>query len=118
KEFKAEARFLRALSYWHALDLFGNPTFVTENDPIGAFLPPQIKSADLFSYIESECLDIESQLPDPMQNEYARVDKAAVWMLLANLYLNAKVYIQTDRSSDAVAYSTKVINAGYQLEPN
>jgi len=118
KEFKAEARFLRALSYWHAMDLYGNPTFVTENDGIGAFLPPQIQRADLFNYIESECKEIETQLPDPMQNEYARADKAAVWMLLANLYLNAQVYTGTDRYSDAVAYSLKVINAGYQLEPN
>ena len=38
--YQAGARFLRALSYWHALDLYGNPTFVTENDAIGAFLPP------------------------------------------------------------------------------
>jgi len=118
KTFRAEARFLRALSYWHALDLYGNPTFVTENDPIGAFIPPQIQRADLFNYIETECLDIESQLPDPMQNEYARADKAAVWMLLANLYLNSQVYTGTDRYGDAVAYSTKVINAGYQLEPD
>src|SRR5687768_16216729 len=27
RTFRAEARFLRALSYWHALDLYGNPTF-------------------------------------------------------------------------------------------
>ncbi|HUS03815.1 MAG TPA: hypothetical protein VMY77_18875, partial [Chitinophagaceae bacterium] len=99
KGYQAEARFLRALSYSHALDLFGNPTFVTENDPIGAFLPAQTKKADLFNYIETELKAIESLLPDPKQNEYARADKAAVWMVLANLYLNAKVYMGTDRSA-------------------
>ena len=35
--FRAEARFLRALSYYHALDHFRNVPFVTENDPIGFF---------------------------------------------------------------------------------
>ncbi|NJW55655.1 RagB/SusD family nutrient uptake outer membrane protein, partial [Salinimicrobium sp. CDJ15-91] len=41
ENFRAEARFLRALSYYHALDLFGNPPFITEEDPVGAFLPEQ-----------------------------------------------------------------------------
>lgn len=117
KMYQAEARFLRALSYSHALDLFGSPTFVTEKDDVGAFLPPRITASDLFAYIESECKAIESALPDPRQNEYARADKAAVWMLLANLYLNAKTYIGTDRNTDAITYSSKVINAGYTLEP-
>lgn len=117
KGYQAEARFLRALSYWHALDLFGNPTFVTEKDPIGAFLPPQTQRADLFNYIESELKAVESLLPDPKQNEYARADKAAVWMVLANLYLNAKVYVGTDRNTDAITYSSKVIAAPYTLEP-
>src|SRR5205814_8473544 len=86
KSYQAEARFLRALSYWHALDLFGNPTFVTEGDPIGAFLPPRITRANLFSYVETELKSVESLLPDPKTNEYARADKAAVWMVLANSY--------------------------------
>ncbi len=33
--FRAEARFLRALSYWHGIDLFGNIPLVTEADPAG-----------------------------------------------------------------------------------
>ena len=118
KGYQAEARFLRALSYWHALDLYGNTTFVTENDPIGAFLPPRITRADLFNYVESELKAIESLLPDPKQNEYARADKAAVWMVLANLYLNAQVYTGTQRYTDAVTYSAKVIAGPYSLQSN
>lgn len=118
KGYQAEARFLRALSYWHALDLYGNTTFVTENDPIGAFLPPRITRADLFNYVESELKDLENLLPDPQQNEYARADKAAVWMVLANLYLNAQVYTGTQRYTDAVTYSSKVIAGPYTLQSN
>jgi starch-binding outer membrane protein, SusD/RagB family len=117
KGYQAEARFLRALSYWHALDLYGNPTFVTEDDAIGAFLPPRITRTELFNYIETELKAIESLLPDPKQNEYGRADKAAVWMVLANLYLNAQVYTGTARFNDAVTYSSKVIAAPYTLEP-
>lgn len=116
--YKTEARFLRALSYWHAMDLYGNPTFVTEDDPVGAFLPPRITRAELFDYIETELLEIEPLLPEPKQNEYARADKAAAWMLLANLYLNANVYTGTPRYTDAAIYSAKVIGGPYTLEPN
>ena len=33
QQYRAEARFLRALSYWHGIDLFGNIPLVTEADP-------------------------------------------------------------------------------------
>ncbi len=113
--FRAEARFLRALSYWHAMDLFGNVPFVTEENAIGAFLPEQINRADLFAYVESELLDVENKLPPARQNEYGRVDQAAAWMLLAKLYLNAEVYIDTPKYTEAITYLKKVIGAGYSL---
>jgi hypothetical protein len=113
--FRAEARFLRALSYWHAIDIFANPPFVTENDPVGAFFPRQIKRAELFDYIETELLEIENILMDPKTNEYARADKAAAWMLLAKLYLNAEVYTGSGRYADVITYTEKVISAGYDL---
>ncbi len=91
KKYRAETRFLRALSYWHALDMYGNVPFVTENDPVGAFFPNQISRQDLFTYLESELKAVEAELAAPRQNEYGRVDKAAAWMLLAKLYLNAEV---------------------------
>jgi starch-binding outer membrane protein, SusD/RagB family len=118
KLYRAEARFLRALSYWHALDLYGNTTFVTEDDQVGAFLPKQATRKELFDYVEAECKDIETLLPNPKANEYARADKAALWMLLANLYLNAEVYTGTAKYTDAIAQVNKVIAAGYTLQPN
>lgn len=113
--YRAEARFLRALSYWHALDLFGNPPFVTEEDAPGAYLPEQTTQAKLFTYIENELLDIQDKLKAPGTNEYGRADQAAAWMLLSKLYLNAGVYTGTDRYSDVITYTSKVIDAGYEL---
>ena len=52
--YRAEARFLRALSYWHALDMFRNVPFVLEADGVGFFLPEQISAADLFQWLEEE----------------------------------------------------------------
>ena len=118
--YRAEARFMRALTYWHAMDLFGNPPFVTENDPIGAFLPPQIQRADLFTYIESELLDILDDLAEPNADPityYGRADRAAAWMVLAKIYLNAEVYTGTARNADVITYTNNIIGAGYSI-PN
>ena len=116
--FRAEARFIRAFSYWHAIDLFGNVPFVTEEDKPGSFLPQQIKRADLFNYLESELLELQDELMEPKQNEYGRVDKVAAWMLLAKLYLNAEVYAGTDRYTDALTYIKKVVDSPYSLDPS
>jgi hypothetical protein len=118
KAFKAEARFIRALSYYHAIDMFGNVPFVTEADLPGAFFPKRITRANLFTYIESELKAIDGDLIAPKQNEYARADRAAAWFLLAKLYLNAQVYTGTPRYSDALTYINQVIAAGYTLDNN
>lgn len=114
--YRSEARFLRALVYFHALDFYGNVPFVTEADPVGAFFPPRITRADLFNYVESELKGIEEELPLPLQNEYGRVSRAAAWSLLAKLYLNAKVYTGTEKNTECITYSRKVIDGGYALE--
>ena len=119
KNFKAEARFIRAFDYWVLMDVFGNPPFVTENDALG-ILPVQTNRSDLFKYVESELLDIANNnlLKAPKSNEYGRADQAAAWALLARLYLNAEVYTGTARWTDAATYSKKVIDAGYSLKGN
>lgn len=117
KAYRAEVRFLRALSYYHALDLYGNVPFVTEADAVGAFQPKQISRADLFAYVESELKAIDPDLIDARKNEYGRADKAAAWTLLAKLYLNAQVYTGQPKFTEAVTYASKVIGAGYTLDP-
>ena len=118
KAYIAEARYLRALSYWHAIDMFGNVPFVTEAEEPGAFFPQRITRAKLFDYIESELKAIEGDLIAPRQ-EYGRADKGADWFLLAELYMNAEVYTGTARYTDALIYLDKVINqGGYQLDLN
>jgi len=113
-KYHAEARFLRALAYSHAIDLFGNPPFVTEADAPGAFFPKQTTRAELFTYLETELKAIENDLGAP-RFEYGRADQAANWTLLAKLYLNANVYVGTDRNTDCITYCKKIIAAGYTL---
>ena len=61
--YRAEARFLRALSYWHGIDLFGNIPLVTEADPLGATPPQQNTRQEIFDYLVSELTAIQADLP-------------------------------------------------------
>ena len=116
KHMRAEARFLRAQSYYHALDLYGNVPLVKEDVLPGTTLPQQIKRAELFKFVEAELLAAAQELKQPKTNEYGRVDQAAAWTLLAKLYLNAEVYAGENRNTDCITYCNKVINAGYALK--
>ena len=113
--FIAEARFLRAYTYSVMLDLFGDVPIVTE---ISSQLPSQNSRADVFSFVESELLEISDLLKDPQTNEYGRVDKAAAWGLLSRLYLNAEIFTGSARYADALTYSNMVINSQYSINQN
>lgn len=90
----AEARALRALTYLHVIDIFGNGSFATEDSIVGAN-PRYIKRNELFDYVEKECKALldGNDIPEAGQSEYARLDKSFVRMVLAKLYLNAEVYV-------------------------
>jgi len=114
RTFRAEVRFLRALSYYHGIDIFGKLPFATEEDPLGTV--PQMQSRQyVFDFILSELNAIDPELKDPRTNEYARADKAAAWMLKAKLLLNAKVFTNTDRSDEALTAVNAVIGSSYKL---
>jgi starch-binding outer membrane protein, SusD/RagB family len=115
--YNAEARFLRALAYSWDIDMFGNPPFTTEADQVGIFFPKQLDKEvtvarpKLFYYLVSELQSIEPKLGDP-KFSYPEADKAACWMLLARLYLNAEVYTGTPKWDSCKIYCDKVINSG------
>ncbi|AZQ61675.1 RagB/SusD family nutrient uptake outer membrane protein [Flammeovirga pectinis] len=123
KEMYNEARFLRAYSYWHALDLFGNGIpFTTEADGVGKFLPNpagKLNGPELFNYISSELRAVEADLSAPAPGaETGRANQAAAWMLLSRLYLNAESYGQPAKYDSALLYTNKVLNSGYALVTN
>lgn len=115
--YRNEARFLRSLSYFHAMDLFGNVPFVTEEDRVGAFQPQRIERTDLFNYVESELIDLSNVLSAAGTVNYGRATREAAKTLLAKIYLNAEVYSGTDRYDDCRNYCEQVINSGvFQLD--
>lgn len=114
QQFRAEARFLRALSYWHGIDLFGSIPLVRETDPVNSAPPQQATRKQLFDYVVQELVEVREALPAVPQ--YGRAGRAAADMLLAKLYLNAQVYTGENRYADARAAAERVIAAQYRLD--
>lgn len=118
-QLRAEARFLRAFSYYLLMDLYGNPPFATEENVAGA-LPSQLGRKALFEWIESELKDLlaGTDLAVVGAVAYPRITKGTAQATLARMYLNAEVYTGTARWEDARSAAEETINMGYALCPN
>ncbi|MBP5560228.1 MAG: RagB/SusD family nutrient uptake outer membrane protein [Muribaculaceae bacterium] len=115
---RAEARFMRAFYYFYLCDLYGNPPMVTH---ISSDNPVQATRKEVYDFIEKEFKDIVGEgegsefLANPRSTHYGRADKAAAWLMLSRLYLNAEVYTGTPQWQKAKDYADKVLNSGYSL---
>jgi len=115
--YRKEARVLRALAYYHLMDLFGKAPFVTENDPINT-VGPEYNRQQLFTFIETEINAVLPDLKAPKANEYGRLDQAVANMILAKMYLNAEVYIGVNKYQDCMTKCTAIMTGGYALNTN
>ena len=114
KTFRAEVRFLRALSYYHGVDLFGKVPFATEDDKVG--VKPQEKDrVFVFDFLVKELKEIDADLKAARTNEYGRVDKIGAKMLLAKLYQNSIVYTNVNRDTEALAVINEIIASPYKI---
>ncbi|MCM1034728.1 MAG: RagB/SusD family nutrient uptake outer membrane protein [Paludibacter sp.] len=107
---RAEVRFIRALNYYHLLDMFGNVPFTTT---VSMSSPTQIKRADLYKWLVEEINGnngFVNDLYDRGQTTLYRATKSSAYMLLARLYLNAEVYTGTADWENAALYAQKVID--------
>lgn len=120
QNYRAEARFLRALAYWVGLDFYGSIPLVTEADPIGGPPPKQVARDSMYRYVVSELQAIVDSLPAPAgATTYGRATPATATMLLAELYLNAEIYSGTADYANALTAASGVITSGqYTLESN
>lgn len=108
QEMRAQARVLRAYSYYNLVDLYGNASFITEKAEIGE-LPVQKTRAELFKFIEDELTDIVDNKLISENPVYGRVGLDGAEALLARLYLNAEVYTGTARWADCQARCENII---------
>ena len=115
-QFRAEARALRALSYWHALDFYRNVPLVLEDYQAGDPPPEQATAEEMFAFIESELTEVEGLLPAVGQAQYGRIDQGVVAMILAKLYMNAEAYGVGARYGEAMTQVERVIAGPYALD--
>ena len=107
-----EARLLRAIAYYHAIDNFGNVPFADETAIVGQN-PDQISRADLYKWLETELLDLVNNSKLPAKGATtSRASKGAAQFLLAKLYLNAGVYTGTDAYEKCADVLKTLINSG------
>ena len=102
--------------HYHAIDNFGNVPFADEKSVVGQ-IPIRITRTELYNWLETELIDIieNSELAERAQTEYGRINKTAVKMILAKLYLNAKVYTGTAEWDQCAAVLKDIMDDGYSL---
>ena len=108
-EMRAEARVLRAYSYYNMIDLFGQSSFITEEAEVGEE-PRQASRLEVFNFIEQELKEIVDQKLISENPLYGRVGLDGAEALLARLYLNAEVYSGTPRWADCQARCENIIH--------
>jgi len=111
-----EARVLRALAYYHAIDNFGSVPFADETAVVGVN-PDQISRADLYKWLDDELTDLvkNSALPERSATEYGHVNKSVAKFLLAKLYLNAQVFTGTPAFDKCASVLADLMDDGYSL---
>lgn len=114
---KAEVRTLRALSYYHMIDLFGKGPWTTEASSVGV-TPPTLSRAELFANVVADLKEAVPQLTPAATQIYGRVSREAGYMLLAKLYLNAEVYTGTAAWAECAAACQEILKTINTLAPD
>lgn len=107
-EMRAEARVLRAYSYYNMIDLYGQSSFITEEAEVGEE-PKQLSRAEVFDFIEKELTEIVDQRQISENPIFGRVGLDGAEALLARLYLNAEVFSGKARWADCQTRCENII---------
>lgn len=133
---RAEVRFIRAINYYHMLDMFGNVPFTVT---VSTADPEQIDRVSLYQWLVNEITTghdgqvyINHKTQQPLESYKVtadathgfmsdlreksatttyRVSKDAAKMLLARLYLNAEVYTGTAQWAAAEQVAKELVEA-------
>lgn len=117
---QCQARFFRAMFYYHLLDMYGNAPLQTTQKVDDGYLPEQVGTDKLFDFCVQEFTYVKENIGD--SNTFGWANKAAAEMALAKLYLNKNVYLGTtgtDGYEAALAEVENIISSGqYTLATN
>lgn len=122
-QMRAEAKLVRAIAYYHGIDLYGQMSIIDENST--EQYPTPVEPAELFNWVVSQLEnEIIPNLPAAGTGEYGRMDAGTAYMVLAKMYLNAVNFsgvenpVQGKNSYDEVIKYTELVNAAYSLDDN
>lgn len=123
KQMRAEARLVRAIAYYHGIDLYGKMSIIEENSTEA--YPTPVERVTLFNWIVDQLeTQIIPDLPAAGAAEYGRMDAGTAYMVLAKMYLNAIPFagvenpVEGKNSYDEVVKYTEMVNAAYSLDDN
>lgn len=106
----AELRAVRAYCYWLICDNFGDAPLITQPT---TELPGKSTRKEIFDFVISELKEaIPGLSEDQGGSQYGRLNKWAAKCLLANVYLNAEVYIGEAHWDDCLVQCDEIINGG------
>jgi len=141
QQYTAEVRALRALFYFHLLDLYGRvPIVVSEDVPLAEV--KQSERSEVFWFVVDELQQAIPHLAIRRSNfegpYYGRITTPVAWFLLAKLALNAEVYTDDQWTDDrypdgrninftiggreynaweaCIAWCDRISSYGYQLD--
>lgn len=107
RQWIAEAKFLRAYSYFYLTNLWGNvPLVLTTNVDVSALLP-QSSQEDVYAQIILDLTDASKDLPTDYANYKKLRIRATKWAAEALL---ARVNLYLGKWTDAAQHATAVIN--------
>ncbi len=105
----AELRAVRAYYNWLICDNFGDaPLLKTRTSE----LPEKSSRKDIYQFVVDELKEVIPNLDEQQGgNMYGRINKWAGMTLLANVYLNAKVYIGEEHWQDCLDVCDQIITS-------
>ena len=94
KDKAAEVRWIRAYNYYVLANTFGNVPFLTK---ISSQAAPRATREEMYHWLVAEFRAVEEDLLEARPKsssdpDYGRLDKAAAWLMLSRMYLNAEVW--------------------------
>ena len=121
-EFIAEAKFMRALFYFHLLDIYGGVPYYDETIDLNAdyvnMKAPRSTANEIRSHIISDLNEAISKLRTTWDvANYGRATKGSAYALRGKVYLYNKEWKNAIADFEEVVYN-KSNNYGYALDPD
>ncbi|MEK6481401.1 RagB/SusD family nutrient uptake outer membrane protein [Catalinimonas sp. 4WD22] len=104
----AEARFIRALSYFYLYDFFGPTPLVLSSEVSIDDRPERATREEFISFVESEFQAVSEILP-ATQDQYPRATSGAALGFLTKFYLNNKMWQEAAETAQEVISSNTYV---------